>query len=186
MSEANSIASRMVGGCILTKTCSIFLPSAIYYKFVVNVLQYVSITHPKIGFSINKYLKVIVSWALLLQPTPSHSPLILQAYYDVDWASDPNDHQSSFGASLFLGPNLMSWWSKKQTIVVRSNTKFEYQSLALATFKVTWIQTLLSKLHVINKLLQVIHVPVVDQCVDILTKALSLIRFLTIWTKLRV
>ncbi|RDY03484.1 hypothetical protein CR513_12933, partial [Mucuna pruriens] len=39
---------------------------------------------------------------------------------------------------------------------------------------------------VINKLLQVTHVSVVDQCVDILTKALSPTCFLTFQTKLRV
>ncbi|RDY13766.1 hypothetical protein CR513_01250, partial [Mucuna pruriens] len=39
---------------------------------------------------------------------------------------------------------------------------------------------------VINKLLQVIHVPIVDQCVDILTKALSPTHFLTLQTKLKV
>ncbi|RDY13786.1 putative mitochondrial protein, partial [Mucuna pruriens] len=100
MTEANSIASPMVGGCKLTKTSSDFLPDATYYKFV-----YVSITCPEIGFSINKvcqfiaqpleqhwstvkrilwYLKDIVSWGLLLQLAPSPSSLILQAYCDID------------------------------------------------------------------------------------------------------
>lgn len=57
--------------------------------------------------------------------------------------------RSTSGTTIFLGPNLMSWWSKKHKVISRSNTKKkEYRIFALALAEVTWIQILLSELQV--------------------------------------
>lgn len=53
------------------------------------------------------------------------------------------------GACIFLGPNLISWWSKKQTLVAKSSAEPEYRSLALAAYEVLWIQSLLQELKII-------------------------------------
>ncbi|KAI5399647.1 hypothetical protein KIW84_064829 [Lathyrus oleraceus] len=52
------------------------------------------------------------------------------------------------GSCIFLGPNLISWWSEKQTLVAKSNTEAEYKSLANSASKVLWIQSLLTQLSV--------------------------------------
>ena len=49
---------------------------------------------------------------------------------------------------MFLGPNLVSWWSKKQTLVARSSTKAKYRSLVDATAEIMWLQSLLEELKV--------------------------------------
>ncbi|KAM1634551.1 hypothetical protein TB2_012364 [Malus domestica] len=72
----------------------------------------------------------------------------LTAFSDADWASDVNTRGSKTGFMVFLGPNLISWQSKKQGSVSRSSTKAEYKALANAAADVAWIRLLLKDLHV--------------------------------------
>lgn len=51
---------------------------------------------------------------------------------------------------------LVSWSSKKQSVVPRSSTKSEYRSLAHTTAEVSWIQSLLSEINQHSR-----HTPVV-------------------------
>jgi len=46
------------------------------------------------------------------------------------------------------GPNLVSWWSRKQTLVARSITEAESRNLANTATKMLWIQSLLTELRV--------------------------------------
>ena len=95
-----------------------------------------------------RYLKGSVSHGLHIQAAPSSKPFLIKALCDSDWASDLDDRRSTSGAAIYFGPNLVSWWSKKQTVVARSSTKAEYRSLASAATEITWIHTLLAKLVV--------------------------------------
>jgi len=93
-----------------------------------------------------RYLKASLNFSLHMQPNFSLSHYSVHAYCDADRASDPDDRRSTSGAAIFLGPYLVSWWSKKQSVVARSSTKAEYRSLALATAEVSCIQSLLVEL----------------------------------------
>nr|KYP42460.1 Copia protein [Cajanus cajan] len=139
------------------------------YKSVVGALQYAIITRPEIAFSVNKvsqfmcspmeehwkvvkrilrYLKGTVDHGLVFSLAKHTPPFNLTAFTDVDWASNPNDQRSTSAACLYLGPNLVSWWSKKQLLISRSSTEAEYRALAQAVTKVLWIQSLLKELKV--------------------------------------
>ena len=49
---------------------------------------------------------------------------------------------------MFLGDALVSWRSKKQSIVSRSSAEAEYRAMATTTCELTWILHLLQDLHV--------------------------------------
>jgi hypothetical protein len=55
------------------------------------------------------------------------SSLLVSAFVDTDWASDPNDRRSSGGFAVYLGSNLVSWMLESsqrcQAQVLKLNTR---------------------------------------------------------------
>ena len=82
---------------------------------------------------------------LHLQPAKEQC---LIGFSDADWAGFIDDRQSTSGYCVFLGPNLVSWSSKKQHVVARSSTESEYRAFAHTAAEITWLQSLLTELHV--------------------------------------
>jgi hypothetical protein len=54
---------------------------------------------------------------------------LVSTFLDADWAGSVDDRRSTDGFAIFYDPNLVSWSSKKQTIVARSSIESEYKSL---------------------------------------------------------
>nr|KYP70937.1 Copia protein [Cajanus cajan] len=131
MLEANAISSPMVSSCKLSKHGSDTLADSTFYRSVVGALQYATITRPELSFAVNKVCQ------FMAHPLESHWNAVKRIL-----------RRSTSGAAIFLGPNLISWWSRKQPVVARSSTEAEYRSLAQATSEVLWIQTLLHELRV--------------------------------------
>jgi hypothetical protein len=50
-----------------------------------------------------------------------------------------------------VGPNLVSWSSKKQLTILRSSTETEYKALANGAAKAIWISSLLKELGVTQR-----------------------------------
>ena len=73
---------------------------------------------------------------------------ILHAFSNADWAGDLTDRRSTTGYCFLLGSSLISWRSKKQTHVARSNTEAEYRALTDTTFELLWLRWLLKDLGV--------------------------------------
>jgi histone deacetylase 1/2 len=169
MLDCKPITTPMMSSCKLSKTGSDSVTDSTMYRSVVGSLQYATITRPEISFAVNKvcqfmsapleshwtavkrilrYLKGTIHSGLKIFPTNIHHPLSLNVFCDADWASDPDDRRSTSGAAIYFGPNLISWWSRKQQVVARSSTEAEYRSLAQATADVLWVQTILRELTV--------------------------------------
>lgn len=95
-----------------------------------------------------RYLGGTITQGLILAPyNPLHKSS-LRAYRDSDWASDSDDMRSTSGSCVYFKLNLVSWSSKKQSLVARSNTETEYKALEHTTYEVLWKYSLLNELHI--------------------------------------
>ncbi|XP_028105833.1 uncharacterized protein LOC114304884 [Camellia sinensis] len=121
---------------------------------IVGALQYLTITRHEISYVVNQACQYMHSPTVgnfsaikrilrYIKGTLAHaihfvsSDFRLQAYSDSNWAGDQTDRRSTFGYCVYLGKNLISWSSKKQSTVSRSSTKAEYQSLAHTAAELT-------------------------------------------------
>ena len=62
---------------------------------------------------------------------------------DADWAGCVDSRKSTSGYAFFMGNSLVSWASKKQSIVALSSTEAEYVALCAAAQETVWLRNLL-------------------------------------------
>nr|GEV49575.1 hypothetical protein [Tanacetum cinerariifolium] len=72
------------------------------------------------------------------------------------------DHKSTTGGCQFFGRRLVSWQSKKQTIVATSTTKAEYVVVASCCGQVLWIQNQLLDYGPLNKTFRCKEIPLLS------------------------
>ena len=90
-----------------------------------------------------RYLKKAPGRGLIYQ---DHGHRRVEAFSDADWAGSPIDRRSTSGYCTFVGGNLVSWKSKKQSVVARSSAESEYRAMAQATCELVWMRQLLVEL----------------------------------------
>ncbi|XP_058068406.1 uncharacterized mitochondrial protein AtMg00810-like [Magnolia sinica] len=78
------------------------------------------ITHLTAMYRILQYLKSVPRNGLLFQ---QHGHLHLLGYSDANCASSLHDRRSTSGYCTFVGGNLVTWKSKKQSVVARSSAE---------------------------------------------------------------
>ncbi|XP_028120884.1 uncharacterized protein LOC114318223 [Camellia sinensis] len=162
-----------------------------FYRSIVGVLQYLTITRPDLSYAVNqlcqhmhiptighfagvkrllRFVKGTITHGLTYTP----SLFDLQAYSDSNWARDSVDKKSTS--------------VKKEATMSKSSTEAEYRSLAHITVELAWIVFYSKSKHievdchyvqdqVFAKKLVLHSIPTIDQLVNIFTKPLFVSRF---------
>ena len=92
-----------------------------------------------------RYVRGTLDYGLRLTVSPNSS---LTAYSDADWGGCPDSRRSTSGYCVYLGDNLISWSSKRQSTISRSSAEAEYRGVANSVAETTWLRNLLLELHV--------------------------------------
>jgi hypothetical protein len=135
------------------------------YHSIVGALQYLTLTRPDLSYAVQqvclymhaprephlalvkrilRYIKGTLDFGLHIGVS---DPCSVTAYSDADWAGCPDTRRSTSGFCVFLGDNLISWSSKRQTTVSRSSAEAEYQAVAHVVAECCWLGQLFQDLH---------------------------------------
>ena len=133
------------------------------YQKLIGKLLYLSHTRPDICFTVNvlsqfmhsprvshfqaanrvlRYLKGTAGLGITYRTT---GKLDLVIYTDSDQGSRV-DCRSTSGYCTFLGGNLVTWRTKKQSVVSKSSTEAEFRAMSKGIDEVIWIKNILSEL----------------------------------------
>ncbi|KAH9714566.1 retrovirus-related pol polyprotein from transposon RE2 [Citrus sinensis] len=220
--ECKGIDTPMITGIKLQKETSGHLGQYItdptHYRSIVGGMQYLILTRPEIALAVNKLsqyvstptLQHLVACKRVLRYLKStqdyglkfgqHGEIKITAFTDADWAGDLDDRKSVGAYCIYLGNNLISWSSKKQSVIARSSAKKtpsvwcdNISATELARNPVIHSRTkhIEIDLHfirdkVIAGELQIQYIPSAEQIADIMTKPLSYIHFNYLRDKLNV
>ncbi|RVW89100.1 Retrovirus-related Pol polyprotein from transposon TNT 1-94 [Vitis vinifera] len=134
------------------------------YQRLVGRLIYLSHTRPDIGFAVSavsefmhspteehmeavyrilRYLNMTPGKGLFFRKTENRDT---EVYSNADWAGNIIDRRSTSGYCSFVWGNLVTWRSKKQSVVARSSAEAEYRALAQGICEGIWIKRVLSEL----------------------------------------
>ncbi|RVW17830.1 Retrovirus-related Pol polyprotein from transposon TNT 1-94 [Vitis vinifera] len=138
------------------------------YQRLVEHLIYLSHTRPDVGFAVSvvsqfmhnpteehmetiyrilRYLKMTPRKGLFFRKTENRDT---EVYSNADWAGNIIDRRSTSGYCSFVWENLVTWRSKKQSVVARSSAEAEYRALAQGICEGIWIKRVLSELGQTN------------------------------------
>ncbi|KAJ0435743.1 putative RNA-directed DNA polymerase [Helianthus annuus] len=140
------------------------------FQKLIGKLIYLSITRPDISYAVQflsqfmhspqechlqialrllKYLKMSPGKGILFR---RENDLVLKGFVDSDWAKCLATRKSVTGYGIFLGSSLISWKSKKQSVVARSTAEAEYRAMCSASCEVIWVLNVLKELGIDCKL----------------------------------
>jgi hypothetical protein len=131
------------------------------YQRLVSRLIYLSHTRPDISFAVSRYMHdprkghMDAMYQILryLKSAPGKGLIYrknghfnIKGYCDSDWVSCVDDMKSTYGYCMFVGDNLVSWKSKKQSVVARSTAEAEYRAMDLSVAEIIWLRSIFVEL----------------------------------------
>ena len=91
------------------------------------------------------YLKEVLGREILYK---KHGHTRIECFSEADWARSKKDRRSTSGYCVFFGGNLISWKSKKQSVVSRSSAESEYRAMTQFVCEIIWIRQLLMEVGI--------------------------------------
>ena len=107
-------------------------------------LENPSSEHEAAAKRVLRYLKGTTNIGLTFKLRPNE-PIVL-GYSDSDWAGDIETRKSTSGYAFFVAGGLVSWMSRRQSVVTLSSTEAEYVALSESLREATWLRGLLQEL----------------------------------------
>lgn len=144
----------------LTKNEGTLLKDAKKYRQLVGSLIYLTITRPELSYCVGKvsqfmqcprtshleaakmilrYIKGYLDYGLLYKKT---NAFCLSGFTDADWAGNADDRHSTTGYCFSTGSAMVSWCSKKQSVVTLSSTEAEYVAATMTAQECMWLKRL--------------------------------------------
>ena len=93
-----------------------------------------------------RYIQEKLNYGLLY--TSDGSEPVLNGYSDADWGSDLTTRRSTTGYVFQIDKNTVSWCSKRQVCVSKSNTEAEYVALSTVCQEGIWLRRLLEEVSI--------------------------------------
>ena len=135
------------------------------YQHLVGKLIYLSLTCPDIAYSVSvvsqymhsptkRHYEAVQQILRYLKGTPGKGIFFkkneqqnIEGFADVDWGGS-TDAKSITGYCTKVWGNIVTWRSKKQTVVVRSSAEVEYRAISQGICELIWIKRLLEDLKI--------------------------------------
>ncbi|RVW44140.1 Retrovirus-related Pol polyprotein from transposon RE1 [Vitis vinifera] len=145
------------------------------YQRLVGRPIYLSHTRPDIAFAVSvvsqymhspkeSHLEAVYKILRYLKGSPGRGLFFkksdgkkVEIYTDADWAGSTDDRRSTTGYCNYVWGNLVTWGSKKQSVVARSSVEAKFKAIAQGMCEGLWLQKLLKELHITIKLPLKLH-----------------------------
>lgn len=157
MEDAKPVCTPMVTGCSLSENHELATVHQPTYRSMIGSLLYLTGTRRDITDAVGidgifqanakeTHLQAVKRIFKYLQGTqnyglwyPRDTNLTLHAYTDEDWAGSVDDRKSTSGGAFFMCSRLVSWFSKKQSLIALSTTEAEYVATASCCTQLLWM-----------------------------------------------